>query len=57
MDRDRMKGKSKIVVGGIKAKAGEIAGNDELNQSGDGGNHGIQQSASHGKDLGAHGAD
>jgi uncharacterized protein YjbJ (UPF0337 family) len=35
VDRDRLKGKSKIVVGGIKAKVGEIAGNDELKEEGE----------------------
>jgi uncharacterized protein YjbJ (UPF0337 family) len=35
MDRDRVKGKSKVVMGGIKAKAGEIAGNDELKEEGE----------------------
>ncbi|HTE86772.1 MAG TPA: CsbD family protein [Dehalococcoidia bacterium] len=34
MDRDRVKGKSKVVTGGIKAKAGEFAGNDDLKQEG-----------------------
>jgi len=34
MDADRVKGKSKVVIGGIKAKAGEVTGNDQLRQDG-----------------------
>jgi len=34
MDQDRIKGKSKVVLGGMKAKAGEIIGNDDLKQEG-----------------------
>ena len=34
MEQDRLKGKSKVVMGGIKAKAGELAGNDELKEKG-----------------------
>lgn len=34
MDQDRVKGKSKVVVGSIKAKAGEIAGNNDLKREG-----------------------
>jgi uncharacterized protein YjbJ (UPF0337 family) len=34
MDQDRVKGKSKVLIGGIKAKAGEVTGNDRLKQDG-----------------------
>jgi uncharacterized protein YjbJ (UPF0337 family) len=34
MDQDRVKGKSKVVLGGIKVKAGEITGNEDLKEEG-----------------------
>jgi uncharacterized protein YjbJ (UPF0337 family) len=34
MDQDRVKGKSKVVIGGIKTKAGEVTGNGDLKANG-----------------------
>jgi len=35
MDRDRVKGKAKVVIGGIKAKAGKMTGNADLKEEGE----------------------
>jgi len=35
MDQDRVKGKAKVVIGGVKAKAGEVSGNKDLKEEGE----------------------